>query len=299
MAQGNGDYTLTQEDVEHLSLQNEAFGLQFDADAAKLQHSAAGTDQPLPQNGEAKAYFNDTPYDTLDAAVDALNASAEAEKTLVLAGDETLSKTITLSSGTLEISSQGSEAVKVTRAAGFKTAAMIRVTGGELTVENVRFDGAAAWSGQENAYLQRGTSTQNDVSAPLLNLSGGKVTLGTGSALQNNSNPSGAGGINMSGGTLVLAGGSLLDCYGGSHGGALYATGSGSTILIQAGEVKGNQAKTSSGGLCVDSGAKLTIEGGTIRNNYTRGRAGGLFINGTFVMTGGPDSQQPGRRCQQ
>jgi len=234
----------------------------------------------------ANAYFNGTAYATLDDAVTALNASSAAEKTLVLAGDDTLSKTITLSSGTLTISADGS-AVTVTRAAGFKASPMLRVTGGELTVENVKFDGGAAWSGNANTYLERGTSTQNDVSTQILNLTGGKVTLKTGSALQNNSNPSGAGAINMTSGTLTLDGGSLLNCYGGSHGGALYATGSGSTILIKDGEVRGNQANSSSGGLCVDSGAKLTIEGGTIRNNYTRGRAGGLFINGTFTMTGG------------
>ena len=235
---------------------------------------------------EANAYFNGTAYPTLDDAVTALNASSAGEKTLVLLGDDTLSKTITLSSGTLKISADGSAAT-VTRAAGFKASAMLRVSGGELIIENVKFDGGAAWTGNANDYLQRGTSTNNDVSTPLLNLTGGKVTLGTGSALQNNSNPSGAGAVNMTSGTLTLAGGSLLDCYGGSHGGALYATGSGCTILMQDGEIKGNQANSSSGGLCVDSGAKLTIEGGTIRNNYTRGRAGGLFINGTFVMTGG------------
>lgn len=234
----------------------------------------------------AKAYFNGTAYATLDDAVDALNASSAAEKHLVVAGDDTLSKSITQSSGTLKILSDGS-AVTVTRASGFKSSAMLRVSGGELTIENVKFDGGAAWSGASHTYLQRGTTTRNDVSSPLMNLTGGKVTLGTGSALQNNSNPSGAGAINMSSGTLTLAGGSLLDCYGGSHGGALYATGAGSTIFIRDGEIKGNQAKTSSGGLCVDSGAKLTMEGGSIRNNYTVGRAGGLFINGTFVMTGG------------
>lgn len=235
---------------------------------------------------EAQASFNGMAYATLDEAVEALNASSAKEKTLVVLGDSTLSKTISLSSGTLKISAD-EETVTVTRAPGFQSGALLRVSGGELTIENVKLDGGAAWSGNAHPYLLRGTSTQNNVSAPLLNLTGGKVTLGQGSALQNNANPSGAGGINMSGGTLILAGGSLLDCYGGSHGGALYATGSGSTILLQDGEIKGNQAKTSSGGLCVDSGAKLTIEGGTIRNNYTVGRAGGLFINGTFVMTGG------------
>lgn len=281
------DYTLVQGDMDHLSLQNGDLGLYFESGAGKLHRSEAAQDQPAVQNAEAKAYFNGTAYATLDAAVDALNGSSDAEKTLVLAGDDTLSKSITLSSGTLKITAEGDSAVTVTRAAGFKASAMLRVSGGELTIENVKFDGGAAWSGNANTYLQRGTSTQNDVSSPLLNLTGGKVTLGVGAALQNNSNPSGAGAVNMSGGTFVLAGGSLLDCYGGSHGGALYATGSGCTVVIQDGEVKGNQANSSSGGLCVDSGAKLTIEGGTIRNNYTRGRAGGLFINGTFVMTGG------------
>lgn len=282
------DYTLTKEDVDHLTLQSGNFGLALDSDTVKLQ--SLEQDAPVPpaaQSEAEKAYFNGAAYATLDAAVAALNASSEEEKTLVLLGDDTLSQTIILSSGTLKISADGNEAVTLTRASGFKGSALLRVSGGELTVENVVFDGGAAWTGNTNTYLQRGTSTQNDVSAPLLNLTGGKVTLGAGSALQNNSNPSGAGAVNMTKGTLTLAGGSLLNNYGGSHGGALYATGSGCTVLIQSGEIRGNQANSSSGGLCVDSGASLTIEGGTIRNNYTRGRAGGLFINGTFVMTSG------------
>lgn len=183
------DYTLTQADAEHLSLQSENFSLQFASDVVSLQNKEE-ENRPAAQSETAKAYFNNEAYPTLDAAVDALNASSAAEKTLVLTRDDTLSKTITLSSGTLKISAE--DAVTVTRASGFKASAMLRVSGGELVLENVKFDGGAAWSGSTNSYLQRGTSTQNDVSSPLLNQTGGKVTLKAGSALQNNSNPSGA-----------------------------------------------------------------------------------------------------------
>lgn len=148
VVRGN-DYTLTQGDLENITLQSSGYELKLADNAATLQNAAETTNAVQTQNeaaaaSESKAYFNDTAYATLDEAVAALNASSAAEKTLVLAGDTTLSQTISLSSGRLTISSQGDSPVTVTRASGFNASAMLRVTGGELIMENVKFDGGAA-----------------------------------------------------------------------------------------------------------------------------------------------------------
>ena len=244
---------------------------------------------------EAQAYFNGAPYGTIDGAVNALNASSAAEKTLVITRDGTLSKAITLSSGTLTISSEAENGVTVARAADFGTA-MLRVTGGTLTLENVTVDGGAIWSETaQDSVLGRGT-VNNGASAqqPLLLVTGGEVVLAEGAVLQNNDNTSAystsGGAVRLSGGTLRIAGG-LIRNNDAWYGGAVLSLNT-SLIEFESGTVSGNYATSAGGAFCIDNSADFTMTNGEITGN--RGDAGNnnkggiiWLSNGTAKLSGG------------
>lgn len=233
-------------------------------------------------NGVAVRY-NGVEYSSINEVLDVLGTE---DATLEVSSDIVLDKTITIDSANLTIKGENNASVSIRLASTFKNQAFV-VNGGTLTLENVKVDGGAVWYGATNEYLGRGISNAGrKANAALVTINGGTVNLKEGAYLQNNVVDWAVSGVNMTAGTLNIDGGHIINNYGGSHGGAIFAASNKSTINMTAGEVSGNQARTSTGGICADTGTILNISGGQIFNNYTTGRSGGVFINGKLTLSG-------------
>lgn len=245
--------------------------------------STAQSDAAVITVQGAAVRYNGVEYSNINDVLDVLGTE---DATLEVLTDVTIDKTTTIDSANVTIKGVDGASVTMKLTNNFKAQAFI-VNGGTLTLENVKIDGGAVWYGSENEYLGRGVSNAGRRgTAPLITIAGGTVNLEKGSSLQNNFVDWSVSGVHVTSGTLNINGGSIMNNYGGSHGGAVYATSNQSTINMTNGEIRGNQARTSTGGICADTGTVLTISGGKIFDNYTTGRSGGVFINGTLTLSG-------------
>ncbi|MCL2277695.1 MAG: InlB B-repeat-containing protein [Treponema sp.] len=151
-------------------------------------------------------------------------------------------------------------------------------TGASLTLEDVVLKGVSS-----NAVA-------------LVTVSGGTVTMRTGSEITGNTNTSASqvgGGVTMSSGTFNLNGGKIhsntrTGAYG-DGGGVILA---GGTFNLNSGEISNNQAQMHGGGVYIrGTGAILNMSGGSISNNRglssSEGGGGIWMMSGTFSMTGG------------
>lgn len=162
--------------------------------------------------------------------------------------------------------------------------------GATLTLENVIVDGGAAWTGEVNEVLQRGTVNAGvTASGALVNTeANATIILSQGAVLQNND---GANAVNLgtrTGGKLIINGGEIIN--NSSAAGAIWG---GGEIVLNSGKVNGNY-----GGLggairvVTNVGTVLTMNGGEMNHNLS-GDVGGAIWAGSsrssnvYVLNGG------------
>jgi hypothetical protein len=130
----------------------------------------------------------------------------------------------------------------------------------------------------------------------LVTVSGGTVTMRTGSEITGNTNTSTSqvgGGVTMSSGTFNLNGGKIhSNTRTGSYGDGGGVILAGGTFNLNSGEISNNQAQMHGGGVYIrGTGAILNMSGGSISNNRglssSEGGGGIWMMSGTFSMTGG------------
>jgi uncharacterized repeat protein (TIGR02543 family) len=175
------------------------------------------------------------------------------------------------------------------------TAALVRVNGGALTMENgSKLSGNTAYNATGGGvYVNSGTFTMN----------GGTISGNTSSSSTSSYNATG-GGVFVNSGTFTMNGGTISDNTSSSaysaYGGGVYV-GSSGTFTMSGGTVSANTSSSSSsssydaagGGVFVNSGT-FTMSGGTVSGNTSSssnyyGYGGGVYVgsSGTFTMSGG------------
>jgi hypothetical protein len=124
----------------------------------------------------------------------------------------------------------------------------------------------------------------------LVSLSSGNLVINTGAKISGNNNSSsstsGSGGaIRISGGTVTMNSGSINGNTANYSGGGIYI--SSGTFIMNGGVISGNTATNSGGGIII-SGGTVTIHDGTISGNTATNSGGGIDVSsGTFIINGG------------
>lgn len=160
----------------------------------------------------------------------------------------------------------------------------------ELTLENVTVDGGAAWTGEVNEVLQRGTTnTGLQVSGALVATEGnGSVVLNSGAVLQNNDGGNAVFLNTRTGSTLTLNGGEIINNHAAA--GAIWG---GGAVTVNSGKINGNH-----GGLggairvVTNVGTVLTMNGGEMNHNYSDAEGGAIWAGSSrssnvYVLNGG------------
>jgi hypothetical protein len=252
------------------------------------------------------------PYDSLQEAVDASKGTEENPDRIFVLKDLTIGSKITIPSGkhVLLVPMYGEDDITLTRGDGFD--------GSLFTVES---GASLRLAGSDPTKLVIDGGGGDDITAGLVTVTGGTLTMDTGVKLQNNKNTSNAGGgvyvaggtFNMTGGTIsgntasngggvYVAGSGTFIMSGGTiggtnadagnttsvYGGGVYVAGSG-TFTMSGGAISGNTASGSGGGVCVINSGTFTLSGGAISGNTTGANGGGVSVynGGSFTMTNG------------
>ena len=235
--------------------------------------------------GDYEAGVGNTAYTSLS---DAIKAAPNGGTVQILKNIE-LEETLNIDKSLTLTSHEG--VYTVTRSDKLLNGYMLNVTGGNLTIENVIFDGGADWTGDDGR-LGRGTFNSGlTAERSIASVSSGVLNMEEGAVFENNHNSSGygnAGGAAVvnTGGILKLNGGIIRNNSCDSYGGALILLNSGEFYMKQ-GSVTGNFAGNSGGAICADHSSKVNVEGGTFSNNATNTAGGAIwFSNGTGVLKG-------------
>jgi hypothetical protein len=174
--------------------------------------------------------------------------------------------------------------------------------GGDKAIERVSGNSGSLFTIQPGASLTldagNGSLTLDGknitANAPLVTVSGGKLTMGDGVTLKGSKKPnqySDSCGIRVyNGGTFTMTGGTISGNKMSSHyGGGVHVDGN-SRFEMSGGTISGNEAG-SAGGVTVTGGSTFEMTGGVISNNNALdGNGGGVFVGGNnsrFTMTGG------------
>jgi hypothetical protein len=154
------------------------------------------------------------------------------------------------------------------------TAALVRVTGGTLTLNH-------------NAVIQNNNSSSSY---------GGGVYVNYGSFNMNGGTISGNSAYSYGGGVYVGSGG-RFNMYGGTissnsatSGGGVYVGSGGRFNMYGGSTISGNSASGDGGGVYVGSGGSFNMDGGTISGNSASGDGGGVYVGsggGSFTRNGG------------
>lgn len=178
----------------------------------------------------------------------------------------------------------------ISRAGGYTGNVFQVCANASLTLEDVVVDGGAAWTGEINPVLQRGTVNTGVTAtgALVVTQSNAKIVLEEGAILQNND---GANAVNLGtrvGATLTINGGEIINNH--SAAGAIWG---GGEITLNSGKVNGNHGGI--GGairVVTNSGTVLTMNGGEMNHNYSDGNGGAIWAgssksNNVYVLNGG------------
>lgn len=206
-------------------------------------------------------------YKTLAEAVAAVPANCTA--TISVIGSPKMDEGVTIDNGK-NITLRGENGATLVRGDNFKDTAF-SIAGGSLTIEDLTIDG--------NETVAHPTDS-------LIDVSGGKLTVGEGAVLVNNKvqGASGAkgGAIYADGGEVVIDGGSLTD-NSANKGGAIAVEGD-AVLTIKGGALEGNGVigtGCSGGAIWVGGGAQVTIEDGDFQKNGTiSGDGGAIYVEG-------------------
>ena len=241
---------------------------------------------------EAKIERADGDY--FGSFLDAIDEVRDGEIITVLS-DVNLTSGIDLTDKNITIKSDENQNYIIKRSTRFDTF-LFKINGNaNVTFENITIDG-----GKNDNVRTTGT---------LINVSGGTVTLGTGTILQNNNNESTGGGgaamyiiggetningatikentvtnngtIYMNGGTLNLNDGTITENTA-TNGGAVYVNGG--TVNLKSGSFTNNTATSNGGAVYVNNG---TVNLGEAENNYGLMISENTATNGDSIYYGG------------
>jgi len=113
---------------------------------------------------------------------------------------------------------------------------------------------------------------------------GGKLVMNQGAKIIGSKTVS---GVRVYGGTFTMSGGEISGNTANSSGGGVYV--GGGTFTMSSGEISGNTAPSGGGGVNVAAGT-FVMSGGKISDNIARNsNGGGVYVGdyGTFTMSGG------------
>ena len=199
---------------------------------------------------------------TLKSPLESIQVTSEAELrealqyiadggTITLASDIAIKDTLTVDSGNVTITGH-----KILRDTSF-TGTILQVEGASVTLQ-VDLDGGS-------------TSGENDAA---VTVSGGTLTLGTGSSIQDfNTTKESTSTVTVSGGSLIIEGGSITGNTATDAGGIKQT---GGTVTLNSGNIKDNTSTSTTGGIHF-SGGMLVLNGGDVTGNTGAAGAGGIY----------------------
>lgn len=201
-----------------------------------------------------------------------LDAIAEVRngETITVLSDVNLTSGIDLTDKNITIKSDENQNYIIKRSIRFDTF-LFKINGNaNVTFENITIDG-----GKNDNVRTTGT---------LINVSGGTVTLGTGTILQNNNNESTGGGgaaMYIIGGETNINGATIKENTA-TNGGAVYVNGG--TVNLKSGSFTNNKATSNGGAVYVNNG---TLNLGEANNDYALTISGNTATNGDSIYYGG------------
>ena len=141
-------------------------------------------------------------------------------------------------------------------------------------------------TGNTNTSSSTSTNTGGAVTmtSGIFNLNGGKIHSNT-----RTSSYGDGGGVAITGGTFNLNSGEISNNQAQMHGGGVYLRGTGAVLNMSGGSISNNRGLNSGeggGGIWMMSGT-FNITGGVMSGNTTAGRGGAVYVySGTFTKTG-------------
>lgn len=231
----------------------------------------------------------DKPYKTLQKAY----SMAEDNGVIELLSNISQTSTLNMSSNKVVLISGSGSKMTISRASGFSSGAMISISSGTVTFENIIMDGNNISC---NYSLITNSSTLNlnaDVVNAVVNSSSysaivnnGTMTI-SGATISGNTNKrsTGYGGAITNKGNLTINS-SILQGNQATYGGAIYN--SSGRLTLNNINIDSNTA-TSRGGALYLSGGTVTFASGFIKNNTARSSAGGIYKGSScqLVVSGG------------
>lgn len=200
-----------------------------------------------------------------------LDAIAEVRngETITVLSDVNLTSGIDLTDKNITIKSDENQNYIIKRSIRFDTF-LFKINGNaNVTFENITIDG-----GKNDNVRTTGT---------LINVSGGTVTLGTGTILQNNNNESTGGGgaaMYIIGGETNINGATIKENTA-TNGGAVYVNGG--TVNLKSGSFTNNTATSNGGAVYVNNG---TVNLGEANNDFALTISGNTATNGSGIYYG-------------
>ncbi len=208
-----------------------------------------------------------------------LNGSSLADGDVIeITADFSMSASYTISKR-VTMRSSGNTVKTIRRGTAYNTRRYYFAITGQVTVENLVFDGSSSSSGgycmfylnAANASLTLGSGVTvrnvfgsgEALSAIRIRSGGGTLVLEEGSLISNCRNSGGPGGAINNAGTVVMAGGRITGCSTTSAsyaGGAINNTG---TLTISGGEIDACESARYGGGVC-NAGGTFAMTGGRI-----------------------------------
>ena len=230
------------------------------SDIVTIGVADSGADNAAIVNG---GYYND-----LSSAI----ASSKDGDVVTILKDIDLSAGITISKNLIIESAEGTT-YTIKRSAEYGN--MFTVSSGSLTLDNIKVDGGAEWSGNNDIVLERGTiNNGKSASGPIINvLSNTTFTLGASAVLQNNASTNGGGAISFERNSTVNIKGQIInnsihvnnDSTGQSNGGA--AVGQGTLNVSGDAMITGNYAYSRGGAFLMWGTGTLNITDNVIISN--------------------------------
>lgn len=263
--------------------------------AAVTNHGPSGDKIPVTVNSDAacisvgnyEARIGDEVYTHFSEAV----AGAKAGEEVKLLKDISPASSIVAASKEITVNGQGHT---ISRNSGNRANALFRITGGNVTMQNLTMDGGARWEGNVDDALKRG-KTNSGISATnaLILVENASLNVAEDVILQNNDNKNAE--YRVSGGAIQITGansriqfaGTIKDNASAAWGGAVMQADNGQFVM-EGGEVSGNQAVKNGAAFCMDHASTLTLNDGNIHNNVSSAEGGALWISkGKAILNGG------------
>jgi hypothetical protein len=211
-------------------------------------------------------------YDTMAEAIGAATGGTAGSPVMITLIDNlTIDRMITLESGThVRLRPEG-EGITISREVRGDDSLFTVESGASLTLEG---------DGDNELIIDGGKEAGINTTGPLVTVNGGRLAIGDGVRLQNNSSRTNGGGVTVSGGgEFIMTGGTISgNSAEWRHGGGIYASADSSLVLVNV-TISGNSANIGGGGIYADAGSSLVLINVTISGNSTGGGGGGIYTS--------------------